>query len=67
MRNEFLNELLTKLIKQKQYDKQTIENKLDVFYAMNKITDEEYSTLTLLAEETYVVEEKIQNDEEGVE
>ena len=59
-----LQELLKKLIEKKYYaDKETIENKLSVFYAMDKITDEEYSTLTLLAEEKYAVVE----DEEGVE
>ena len=45
------------------YTKETIENKLSVFYAMDKITDEEYSTLTLLTEEKYTVVE----EEEGVE
>ena len=49
-----LNELLKKLIEKKYYtDKKLIENKLNVFYAMDRITDEEYSTLTLLVEETY--------------
>ena len=59
-----LQELLKKLIEKKYYaDKETIENKLSVFYAMDKITDEEYSTLTLLTEEKYTVVE----EEEGVE
>ena len=48
-------ELLKKLIVKKYYkEKSDIENKLNVFYAMNKISDEEYSELTLLAEVTYV-------------
>ena len=48
-------ELLKKLIVKKYYkEKSDIENKLNVFYAMNKISDEEYSELTLLAEDTYV-------------
>lgn len=53
-------ELLKKLITKKYYkEKADIENKLNVFYAMNKISDEEYSELTLLVEDTYVeVEEK---------
>lgn len=56
-------ELLEKLISKKYYeDKETIENKLNVFYAMNKITDEEYSNLTLKAEETYAVVEEIEED-----
>ena len=48
-------ELLKKLIAKKYYKEKTdIENKLNVFYAMNKISDEEYSELTLLVEDTYV-------------
>lgn len=48
-------ELLKKLIAKKYYKEKTdIENKLNVFYAMSKISDEEYSELTLLVEDTYV-------------
>lgn len=48
-------ELLKKLITKKYYKEKTdIENKLNVFYAMSKISDEEYSELTLLVEDTYV-------------
>ena len=48
-------ELLRKLIVKKYYKEKTdIENKLNVFYAMSKISDEEYSELTLLVEDTYV-------------
>ena len=57
--------LLDNLITKKYYeDKADIQNKLDVFYAMSKITDEEYTTLTLKVEEVYkVVEaEDIQKD-----
>ena len=58
-------ELLKKLITKKYYkEKADIENKLNVFYAMNKISDEEYSALTLLVEDTYVeVEENEKNIE----
>lgn len=58
-------ELLKKLITKKYYkEKADIENKLDVFYAMSKISDEEYSELTLLVEDTYVeVEENEKNIE----
>ncbi|MEI3436468.1 MAG: hypothetical protein V8S10_09270 [Clostridia bacterium] len=58
-------ELLKKLITKKYYkEKADIENKLNVFYAMNKISDEEYSELTLLVEDTYVeVEENEKNIE----
>ncbi len=48
-------ELLKKLIAKKYYkEKADIENKLNVFYAMSKITDEEFAELTLLVEDTYV-------------
>lgn len=56
-------ELLEKLINKKYYaDKETIENKLNVFYAMNKITDEEYSNLTLRADEAYAIVEEIEEN-----
>ena len=48
-------ELLKKLIAKKFYKEKTdIENKLNVFYAMSKISDEEFAELTLLVEDTYV-------------
>lgn len=51
--------LLEKLITKKYYaNKEDIENKLNVFYAMSKISDEEYSNLTLKVEEVYAVEEQ---------
>lgn len=58
-------ELLKKLITKKYYkEKADIENKLNVFYAMSKISDEEYSELTLLVEDTYIeVEENEKNIE----
>ena len=61
--------LLEKLIVKKYYaNKENIENKLNVFYAMNKITDEEYSNLTLKVEEVYaVVEQPAEEVEETVE
>lgn len=55
-------ELLKKLIAKKYYKEKTdIENKLNVFYAMSKISDEEYSELTLLVEDTYT--EPVENIE----
>ena len=61
-----LVKLLENLINKKYYEnKEEIENKLNVFYAMSKITDEEYSTLTLLAEEVYKVEEVVEPEEEN--
>ena len=65
-----ITELLKKLITKKYYkEKADIENKLNVFYAMSKITDEEYSDLILLVEDTYVdledsTEEVVENTEE---
>lgn len=61
--------LLEKLIVKKYYaNKEDIENKLNVFYAMSKITDEEYSNLTLKVEEVYaVVEQSAEEVEETVE
>ena len=58
--------LLEKLIVKKYYaNKENIENKLNVFYAMSKISDEEYSELTLLVEDTYA--EPVENIEEATE
>lgn len=60
--------LLEKLIVKKYYaNKEDIENKLNVFYAMNKITDEEYSNLTLKVEEVYAVVEDTEATEEAAE
>lgn len=59
-------ELLKKLIGKKFYkEKSDIENKLNVFYAMSKISDEEYSELILLVEDTYVenIEEPAKEEE----
>lgn len=58
-----LVKLLENLIVKKFYgDKEEIQNKLNVFYAMSKITDEDYSNLTLKAEEVYyVAEEEMEN------
>lgn len=60
--------LLEKLIVKKYYaNKEDIENKLNVFYAMSKITDEEYSNLTLKVEEVYAVVEDTEVTEEVLE
>lgn len=49
-----ISDLLLKLIEKKYYaEKEQIENKLNIFYAMNKISDEEYSSLVLKVEEVY--------------
>ncbi len=60
--------LLEKLIVKKYYaNKEDIENKLNVFYAMSKISDEEYSNLTLKVEEVYAVVEDTEVTEEVAE
>lgn len=60
-----ITELLKRLITKKYYkEKADIENKLNVFYAMSKISDEEYSDLTLLVEDTYI---EIEETEENIE
>lgn len=60
--------LLEKLIVKKYYaNKEDIENKLNVFYAMSKISDEEYSNLILKVEEVYTVVEDTEAVEETVE
>ncbi len=52
-----ISDLLFNLIEKKYYEKkEEIENKLNIFYAMNKISDEEYSSLVLKAEEVYAEE-----------
>lgn len=57
--------LLENLITKKYYEnKAEIQNKLDVFYAMSKISDEEYTNLTLKVEDVYkVIEETVENTE----
>ena len=63
-----LVELLKKLIEKKYYEnKEEIQNKLNVFYAMSKITDEEYSDLTLQTEEVYKAVEEVVEAEEPAE
>ena len=60
--------LLEKLIVKKYYaNKENIENKLNVFYAMSKISDEEYSNLTLKVEEVYAVVEDTEVTEKAAE
>lgn len=55
--------LLDKLIDKKFYeDKEEIVNKCSVFFAMNILSEEEYSTLILKIEQVYfVVEDKYTN------
>lgn len=51
-----ITDLLTKLIEKKFYEnKEDIINKCNVFFAMNIVTEEEYSNLILKTEEVYFV------------
>ena len=48
--------LLENLITKKFYkNKEEVNAKLAVFYAVNQINDEEYTTLTLKVEEVYTI------------
>ena len=59
--------LLENLITKKYYEaKEDIQRKLDVFYAMSKISDEEYTALTLKVEDTYKVETVEETEESEV-
>ena len=58
MTNTVIVKLMTNLIEKKFYKtKDEAIAKLDVYFAMNRISEEEYATLTLLAEETYIQQE----------
>ena len=49
-----ISKLLENLINKKFYkNKEEVNAKLAVFYAVNQINDEEYTTLTLKVEEVY--------------
>lgn len=59
--------LLENLINKKFYDtKEEIQNKLDVFYAMSKISDEEYTNMTLKVEEVYAEPVEETTEEEAL-
>lgn len=54
MTNIVIVKLMENLIKKKFYKtKDEAIAKLDVYFAMSRITEEEYATLVMLAEETY--------------
>ena len=57
MTNTVIVKLMTNLIQKKFYKtKDEAIAKLDVYFAMNRISEEEYATLALLAEEVYAQE-----------
>ena len=60
MNSTVIVKLMTNLIEKKFYDtKDEAVSKLDVYFAMNRISEEEYATLTLLAEEVYAPQEEL--------
>lgn len=65
-----ITEFLKRLIIKKYYkEKAEIDEKLNVFYAMGKITKEEFTELTMLLNDTYIevedsTEEVIENNTE---
>ncbi len=57
MNSTVIVKLMENLINKKFYDtKDEAVAKLDVYFAMNRISEEEYATLALLAEEVYAQE-----------
>lgn len=62
MSSSIIVKLMTNLINKKFYDtKDEAIAKLDVYFAMNRIGEEEYAELALLAESVYEPE-KIEDD-----
>ena len=58
MNSSVIVKMMTNLINKKFYDgKDEAIEKLDVYFAMNRISEEEYMDLAMLAEETYFVPE----------
>ena len=54
MSSTMIVKLMTNLIEKKFYDtKDEAVQKLDVYFAMNRISEEEYAELVLLAESMY--------------
>ena len=67
MTNTVIVKLMTNLIEKKFYStKDEAIAKLDVYFAMNRISEEEYATLTLLAEETYANDLCIEEGQKNV-
>ena len=51
-----LFKVLQNLIKNKRYSKEDIQNRIDVFMAYNRITEEQYAELMNLIDEVYGTE-----------
>lgn len=57
MKHSAIYNSMKKLINKKFYDTaDEAQSKLDVFYACNRLTDDEYTELTALVEEIYGAE-----------
>lgn len=66
MSSTIIVKLMTNLIEKKFYEtKDEAIQKLDVYFAMNRISEEEYAELVLLAESMY--EPPVVENEEGTE
>ena len=66
MSSTMIVKLMTNLIEKKFYEtKDEAVQKLDVYFAMNRISEEEYAELVLLAEEVYAP--PVVENEEGTE
>lgn len=64
MNSSVIVRMMTNLINKKFYDgKNEAIEKLDVYFAMNRISEEEYMDLVMLAEEMYFVPEPEPNPE----
>lgn len=73
MNNKTIVKLMTSLIQKKFYPtKEEAAEKLDVYFALNRISEDEYAELAMLAEEKYappveIPPEDIIEPEESVE
>ena len=65
MNNKLIVSLMTKLINKKYYKNvEDVQEKLDVYFAVNRLTEEEYAELILLANEVYNITESSNKEEE---
>ena len=62
-----LFKVLQNLIKNKRYSKEDIQNRVDVFMAYNRITEEQYAELMNLIDEVYGIENIKENTETNTE
>ena len=64
MNSALIIKLMTNLISKKFYDnKEEAIEKLDVYFAMNRISEEQYAELALLAETVYNPVEEVFEEE----